>query len=206
MHHICGLPYVGIHKTVAVKQVINRHNPDCEVECCEATWDKIKLSAYIASCDLVLDATGNNNFSLYLNKVCFELDQPIVFAAAYRRARVGRVIMRFNGEDPCLECYLAYPGAWANDKYPIIPSDPDEGFIEDGCGSVTEEAVALDVEAVANFSARQVAGFLRNIHEGNNLGLIVNEPLADVDGQVLRSPGMHFWTNRPYMNCSICGR
>lgn len=206
MRHICGLPYVGIHKTAAVKRVINRHNPDCEVECCEATWDKIKLSAYIAGCDLVLDATGNNNFSLYLNKICFELDQPIVFAAAYRRARVGRVIMRFNSEDPCLECYLGYREAWTDDEYPIIPPAPDGSFIEDGCGSVTEEAVALDVEAVANFSARQAVRFLRGIREGNNLGLIVNEPLADVDGQVLRSPGMHFWTNRPYMNCSICGR
>ena len=205
MRHICGLNYVGRQKTTAIKFVIHRHNPDCYVELFRATWAKEELNKYIKGCDFVIDATGNTNFSLYLNKICVDLEQPVLFTTAYRRARVGRIIMRLDRKSPCLACYLKYRAKWANDEYPIIPANPEESFIEDGCGSVTEEAVALDVEAIANFSARQTIRFLQGSHDGSNLGILVNEPLPDDDSKVLSIPGQHFWTNKAYTNCLVCG-
>ncbi len=204
MRHVCGLNYVGFPKTSATEFVIHRHNPDCSVKCYEKTWDKHKLHDYMRGCDVVIDATGNTNFSFYLNKICVELNQPVMFAAAYRRARVGRVIIRLDNQDPCLACYQRYQAVWSDDEYPLIPANPDEGFLEDGCGAITEEAISLDVESVANFSARQVVKLLQGTHDGNNLRIIVNEPLSDADSPILHSPGIHLWTNKAYSNCSTC--
>ena len=205
MRHICGLNYVGFSKTNATKWVIRRHNPDCAIGCNEATWDKPTLHGYMQDYDIVIDATGNINFSLYLNKICVELNQPVMFAAAYRRARVGRIILRIDSKSPCLACYLDYREAWSLDEYPIIPANPDESFLEDGCGSVTEEAVALDVEAVANFATRHIVRYLQGNHDGSNLGIIVSEPLPEGDSSYFYSLGQHYWTNKAYANCAICG-
>lgn len=204
MRHVCGLKYVSFRKTIATKFMINQHNPDCHVECYEATWVNRTLHDYMKDCDLVIDVTGNTNFSLYLNQICIEGKQPITFAAAYRRARVGRIIMRLNNKAPCLACYLCSRGSWTENQYPTIPVNPDESFLEDGCGSVTEEAIALDVEAVANFVTRQAIKFLQGRHDGNNLGIIVNEPLPNTSHEILCSPGMYFWTNGAYSGCSVC--
>lgn len=205
MRHICGLNRIGLSKTTAVKLSIQGHNPDCHIQCYEATWVQEKLSFYIRDCDLVINATGNINFSLYLNKICVEFNQPILFVATYRRARVGRVISRLEKGAPCLSCYLDHQRDWPDNMYPTIPANSDESFIEDGCGSVTEEAVALDIEAVANFGTRQIVRFFQGTNDGSNLGLIVNEPLPDAENKYLCSPGMHFWTNKANTSCSICG-
>jgi molybdopterin/thiamine biosynthesis adenylyltransferase len=203
--HICGLDWVGLPKTAAVKSILRRHNPDINIECYEATWEVNKLRTYGQNCDLVVDATGNTNFSRHLNRVCVELNRPILFAAAYRRASIGRIISRIDKSDPCLECYLAYPNAWSSDEYPIIPTNPDESFIEDGCGSVTEEAIALDVEAVANFGTRSIIRLLREIHNRGNLGIVINEPLLDSDFDLFHFTGTHYRTNEPNPRCKVCG-
>lgn len=204
MRHICGLDYVGFQKRTAVKHVINRHNPDCYVECFTATWHEDELKKYIQNSDLVVDATGNTNFSLYLNKLCVELNQPISFVAAYRRAKVGRIVLRLSNEAPCFACYWEHPNDWPDNEYPIIPASPKESFIEDGCGLVTEEAVALDVEAVANFGTRQILRFLQGKEGEGNLGIIVNEPLPDTQSSFLGLTGMYFWANRVNKNCLVC--
>lgn len=207
MRHECGLQYVGFDKTYALQRTINRHNPDCDIECFEATWETDTLGSYIADSDIVVDATGHTNFSLHLNEICVRNNHPVVFSVAYRRAAVGRVIARTGENDPCLYCYLGDLSAWGDDEYLIIPQNPAEHFIEDGCGSVTEEAVALDVEAVANFTARRILKILHAEHDGYSLAMIVNEGLPDVEAHVLlQQPGSILRMNSPRPACPICRR
>mgnify|MGYP001495218958 CR=1 FL=1 len=204
MRHVCGLNHVGATKTKALKSVIRQHNPDCLTDFLPSAWDREQLRDYMSGYDLVIDATGNTNFSRYLNGICVELNQPVLFTATYRKARIGRIVMRLNSDAPCLECYLAHPEEWAETDYPTIPLNPNEGFIEDGCGSVTEEAVALDMEAVANFAARQAIKILNNQHNGANLAMLVNEPLLDADNEIFHTANARFWTNKPHSDCLVC--
>lgn len=204
MRHICGLSYVGIPKTSAVKTMINRHNPDCVVKCNRTSWNPQELEEYMQDYDLVIDATGNTNFSLFLSQICVERKQPIMFTAAYRRARIGRIVIRNKESDPCLACYLHNLDAWTDAEYTLIPVNTEEQFIEDGCGSVTEEAVAMDIEAIANFTTRQAVKLLQNNHDGSTLGILINEPLPEMSNDLLATPGMHFMYNQAYSKCSIC--
>ena len=202
--HICGLHYVGTQKTVAAKEIIRKHNPDCDVFVNKTTWIVQEIQQIIADSSVVVDATGNTNFSLFLNRITSSLNHPVMFIAAYRRAKVGRMISCVAEGAPCLACYLEQPRSWSDAAYPTIPARSDYSFIEDGCGAVTEEAVALDVDAVANFGARQVVRFLMDTMDETNLGIIVNEGLDDASNEKLRSPGIHFWNNRAREDCSIC--
>jgi molybdopterin/thiamine biosynthesis adenylyltransferase len=201
--HTCGLKWIGFDKTYAMKKVILEHNPDCEVSCFDSTWGLEELRGYFNGCDVVIDTTANRNFSLYLNQICVESDQPTILAAAYRRAAVGRILIHRGDQDPCLACYSDANKFWSEDQYPTIPLDPDEAFIEDGCGVVTEEAVALDVEAVANLTTRIAIRLMRGQLDGKNIAILVNEPLAGASG-ILGQEGIHWWTNNPLPACRIC--
>jgi molybdopterin/thiamine biosynthesis adenylyltransferase len=203
IRHVCGLKWVGFKKTIAVEKSIHAHNPDCHVLWDESTWEVDKLRSYIEGCDVAIDATANSNFSLYLNELCIDCNQPVIFAAAYRRAAVGRVVIRRSSNDPCLACYSDAPRFWSEDEFPIIPADSEETFIEDGCGVVTEEAAALDVEAVANLAARVAVKIAQKRLGDRNLAILVNEPLAGASG-VLEQPGLHWRANKPLGNCLIC--
>lgn len=204
MRHICGLNWTGCSKTTAAKLVIQNHNPDCVVKTHSSSWELERIVEIIGDTDLVIDATGNPNFSLYLNKLCIRQKQPVMIVAAYRQARVGRAIIWQNENDPCFGCYTLNRNFWTNDVYPLIPpADPGEGFIEDGCGSVTEEAVALDVEAVANFAARAVVKMLRNEFGKINIGIIVNESIPE-SSSLLQSVGTQWWKNEAHPDCPLC--
>lgn len=203
MRHVCGLQAVGLKKTKAVEQQIHQHNPDCDVHGYDSTWKVDELQKLIEGCDIVIDTTANYQFSLYLNEVCIALDQPVIFSAAYRRAAVGRIMVRGTSDDPCLACYVDMGQFWNEDQYPIIPPDPEAIFIEDGCGEVTEEAVALDVEAVANLTARIAIKTIQKQLPNQNLAILVNEPLAGTSG-ILAQPGTHWRSNKPLAECAIC--
>lgn len=206
MRHICGLRWVGFPKTMAVQSVIKSHNPDCKVERYESSWDPNKLIKYIMGANLVIDTTGNQNFSHHLNQFCIQQNQPMLIAAAYRRARVGRVLVWRNRDDPCIGCYTLNQHLWSEDTYPLIPaSQGDEEFIEDGCGAVTEEAVALDMEAIANFVTRSAIAIFRDALGEYNIGMVVNEPILEATLPILHSVGTHWWTNRPIADCPLCG-
>lgn len=203
MRHAANLRLVGFDKTVAARSEIMAHNPDCVVQCREETWDTINIEKYIEECDLVIDATANHLFSLLLNEICVRHSMPTVFVAAHRRAYVGRVIIRAQEADPCVACYVDAPTHWSADEYPIIPPSPDETFVEDGCGAVTEEAVALDVEAVANLTARIAVKLLQKSLETGNLAILVNEGLQNVSG-VLAEAGTYWRSNTALPECAIC--
>ncbi|MBN1875004.1 MAG: ThiF family adenylyltransferase [Anaerolineae bacterium] len=202
MRHICGLNMIGLKKTAAISCIINVHNPDCKVVEHSTTWDVKKLYDYLEDCSVVIDTTANYNFSLLLNTVSIGCQLPVIFATAYRRATIGKIIIRRNDADPCLACYMDTAN-WPDNKYPTIPADPNETFLEDGCGSVTEEAVALDVEAIANLTARIVVKQLQGQLGDENLAILVNQPLAGESG-ILAHEGLHWLKNIPLPNCSIC--
>ncbi|MBD3216410.1 MAG: hypothetical protein GF311_27605 [Candidatus Lokiarchaeota archaeon] len=202
MRHICGVNLTGFQKTLATSVLIKKHAPDCTTRNYTKTWDRSKLMGYLADFDLVIDATASHNFSLLLNEICIELSKPMIFVAAYRRAAVGRIIVHRHAADPCLACY-EIGDAWNEESYPLIPPDPDGTFIEDGCGSVTEEAVALDVEAIANLAARTAVKVCQAKLGKSNVAIFVNEPVESVS-KLLKSPGLHWFANEALPHCLVC--
>lgn len=203
IRHAAGLQWTGLPKTLVLERVIAQHNPGCKVSRFESTWNKEKLVSYIEDCDLVLDTTANRKFSLYLNEICVEQEKPTIFAATYRRATIGRILIYRGPQDTCLSCYVDASKNWSSNDYPIIPSLDSEQFIEDGCGVVIEEAVALDVEVIANLTSRIAIKLVRGQLDSSNLVIHVNEPVVGVTN-ALSQAGTHWLTNHPLEGCAIC--
>lgn len=203
VRHVCGLTGVGSKKTTAMKFAIQAHNPDCHTEIYESTWKAEDLQIRMKGCNVAVDATADHNFSLHLNEVCLACNQPIIFATTYRRASVGRIIVHRGSTDPCLACYEGAAQFWAEDAYPTIPVAPEGTFVEDGCAAPTEEAVALDVETVANLVARTAIKAMRAQLGDENLAILVNEPVSNSSG-ILTQTGTHWRANKPLTQCSIC--
>lgn len=205
--HAAGLNMIEMPKTFAVEKLIQYHNPDCLVQTYDQTWDTQQINTQIQDAGLVIDATANMSFSLFLNHACVAAGRPLLYAATYRRAGIGRLILmrqdRINN-DPCLACYFLAPELWDNEHYPIIPADPTTSFIEDGCSTPTEEADAIHVEMNANLAALTSARFLSGDLLDHNLIIQVTEPL-DGNLGILSREGVHKLQNQRNVSCPICG-
>ena len=205
--HAAGLNMIEMPKTFAVEKLIQYHNPDCIVQIYDQTWDTQQLNTQIQDVNLVIDATANTAFSLFLNHACVAAGRPLLFAATYRRAGIGRLILMRQdcmNNDPCLACYFLSPELWDNEHYPVIPPDPTSSFIEDGCTTPTEEADAIHVEINANLAALTSARFLSGELLDHNLLIQVTEPLDGNLGTLSRE-GVHKLQNQRNVNCPICG-
>ena len=206
IRHIAGIRSAGVSKTLIMYVEILNHNPDCVVNMYEETWKSEELQNLIQDTALVIDTTGNINFSQYLNHICLQNEVAFLHGAAYRRAQIGRFMIHRSLNDPCLSCYVQHLKEWDEDQYPLIRHNSTESFMEDGCGSVTEEAVAIDVEAVANTIARTAVQIVRSEFGTDNIGILVNSRLADLSNPLLTNIGVHWWRNEPRIadciNCS----
>lgn len=208
VRHVAGLSSIARLKTTGVLIEILDHVPDCDVHSHLETWNRTELHAIISQADVIVDATAVPAFGLLLNEPCLEARRPLVAAATFRRARLGRVRVT----RPFLDaCGLCYEGGYvpSDATYPTIPAGDEGEFVESGCGVSTVEATALDVDAPANVAARAVLHLLRELHDGRllrdapNHALIVNEPVDAVDG-VLAIPGIH-WSRWPRLpGCEAC--
>jgi hypothetical protein len=178
------------------------------VRCHLETWNRAELLAIISRADVIVDATAVPSFGLLVSELCLQARRPLVAAAAFRRARLGRVRVT----RPFLDaCGLCYEGGYVplDATYPIIPVGPEGEFVESGCGVSTVEATAMDVDASANVAARAVLHLLRELHEGHvpadapNHALVVNERVEGVEG-LLATPGIH-WSRWPRRGaCEAC--
>jgi molybdopterin/thiamine biosynthesis adenylyltransferase len=202
--HVCGLADVGLPKVWAVYLQILQHQPYCKVYQFIGAFSKDKIREAIVGCDLVIDTTANPGFGVLLSLVCSELQIPCMTAAMYRRGRVARLTLAVTKGDPCQGCYEHSGMERSPEDYPEIPVAADsEYFVENGCGQVTQEAVALDVEASVNMIARAGIKFLRGEQLSGNVCHLVNDPFMEENG-LLAIPGEH-WTRRgPVPGCPIC--
>lgn len=208
IRHVSGLDNVGFKKTFSVSRKILRHNPDCQVATFEETWQVQDLEKIINDVDLVIDTTANATFSLWLNQLIVSRNGAVIYAAAYRRAAVGRLIMNrgdYQPSDPCLACYQLNAERWDERNYPIIPPDPTTTFEEEGCAAVTEEADAIHLELIASQCALLAVKFLTGQTLLGNLHILVNEPVLEAKNTLLES-GIHVLNNSALPDCPICHR
>ena len=214
IRHVGGLSLVGRLKAWAVAAEIFDRAPDCDVQTHPETWDESELRVLVERSNVVVDATAVPAFGLLLNEVCLSLGRPLVSAATFRRACVGRVRVTRPRRDACTLCYEG--GYVPNDPaYPVIPPGDEGEFVESGCGVPTIEATALDVDATGNVAARAVLHLLREQHAGAtspgapNHAIIVNEVVDSLatapHGGLLTTPGIHWskWAARSA--CDACG-
>lgn len=202
IRHAAGLRYAGLLKTLAIEQEILNHAPYCTVEQHLETWKPDELAKLVGAADLVIDATARPTFSALLNEIALAAETPVLYVAAHRRASIGRVRQVRPHRDACLTCYEA---GYMNDAtYPTIPPMDEGSFIEEGCGTPTITAGAIDLQITANAAARIAVDHLSGSDAPENHTLVV---LQRVPGAVypFDNSGIHTATYAPKLDCESCG-
>jgi hypothetical protein len=81
----------------------------------------------------------------------------------------------------------------------------DEGaFIEEGCGTPTVTAGALDLQTTANTAARLAVNLLSGSDAPENHTLVVVQPIPAARAP-LEACGVHAATYAPLSECESCG-
>jgi len=202
IRHAAGLRYAGLLKTFAVEQEILGHAPYCAVEQHLETWKPDELAPLVGAADLVIDATARSQFSALLNEIALAAGTPVLYVAAHRRASIGRIRLVRPHRDACLTCYEA--GYVNNATYPLIPPMDEGAFIEEGCGTPTVTAGALDLQTTANTAARLAVNLLSGSEAPENHTLVVVQPIPGATAP-LEACGVHAATYSPLSECESCG-
>ncbi len=107
--HVCGLHDLGRYKTRAVADLLRDTHPTIQVKTFEfdILEDRDLLANVIAGSDLVIGATDSEASKRLINQICWSLEVPAVYGAAYDRAFGGDVVRIIPPETPCYECFYA---------------------------------------------------------------------------------------------------
>lgn len=105
--HVCGLRDIGRFKTYAMRDHLLNISPVIEVTTLEI--DVLErgdlLAEAITDADLVVAATDNEQSKIAINRVCWPLGIPAVYAAAYNRAFGGDIFLALPPDGPCYDCF-----------------------------------------------------------------------------------------------------
>ncbi|RDV28948.1 molybdopterin-synthase adenylyltransferase MoeB [Alteromonas aestuariivivens] len=94
---------VGELKVVAARQVLNRLNPDCQIDCLNHAFTEASITTLPDNLDIIIDCTDNLNSRQLLNRLSLERAIPLVSAAAIRME--GQLSSYIPGDsNPCYEC------------------------------------------------------------------------------------------------------
>jgi molybdopterin/thiamine biosynthesis adenylyltransferase len=204
VRHAADIRAAGLPKTLAVRDAIEAHAPDCAVQVHDATWDPDALVKLVNDADVVIDATARTTFSLLLNHVSVQEGIPVFYVTAHRRAGIGRLRVVRSPADACLNCYEAEDGYRGDPAYPLIPYSEEGAFIEEGCGTPTVEAAAINLAHTAATAARLVIDHLRGTAPEENHHLIVVEPIPE-GIEPFPVAGVHSTCWHPLVGCEECG-
>jgi molybdopterin/thiamine biosynthesis adenylyltransferase len=151
VRHAANQVWVGSSKVDAV-QLVNQTTAPWTITTPfdRSIWEPSLLGKAATIADLVVDATGQANFTAQLSDVCQRRRRPLLSVALYRRGFVGRV--RYQAAEPRVSI-LDRPGLT---RFPLIPAGPHEegASWEAGCMASVAEAPPTAVVSIAATAAK----------------------------------------------------
>lgn len=104
IRHTCGLEDVGLKKTQALKNKLQRISPFIKVDCIDTKIITIPshVSEKIKSADIIVNATAE--IEEVINEFCWLYKIPSLHSKVYPLGYGGEIIRIIPGVTPCFEC------------------------------------------------------------------------------------------------------
>ena len=168
VRHEAGVPFFGVPKVEALRQRLLSLNPnsmsDGLIEAAIADpagfgdfSDIDRIHNSLASCDLVINATGHQGMSRYLNEICYHLGIPNLHASVTNGAWSGEIVRVIPEKTPCWLCWNARFG----DHPPVGEPAPEIGVYGPGCDQPTFTGTTHELGIVANLATSSAIDTLR---------------------------------------------
>lgn len=113
---------IGRDKVISAKEKLNKLNPNVKVIPIKQELTSDNAEILLRDSDLCIDALDNWASKLLLNKVCVELNKPLIHAGV--RGFYGQMLIILPGKTPCLRCILPEGIERRRDKIPVIGVTP----------------------------------------------------------------------------------
>lgn len=170
VRHQAGPFSFGLPKVIALRKEIHRKNPEAHAISLPVRFGDIhphsieeKLLEAIQSCDLIVNATGNDHTSRYINEVCCDLDMPGVHVSVTNGAWSGEAVRFIPGVTPCWMCW-DYQN---QDRSPAGEPVTSEGIYARGCDQPTFTGTIYDIGGFSSAATSFSVDALR-IADGKN--------------------------------------
>lgn len=105
IRHVCGLRYLGQHKTDALADVLADRNPNisvCKIKEDILTWED--LEAAVQRADVVVLATDNEPTRYRINELCVRNQTPFIVGRVFTRGIGGEAFAYRPAMGGCLAC------------------------------------------------------------------------------------------------------
>lgn len=178
IRHAVGVDQFGIPKVSALGNRLAQINPELVVEDRLIAFpirfgftklphkDREKLIQEVSKCDLIIQATGLDSTSRYLNEIGFELGIPVVHVSVTNGAWSGEIVRSIPGKTPCWLCWDSEYGDQASSP-PGEPA-PEEAIFGVGCDQPTFTGTVYDVGMTANLACQFAVDTLNLVKSGSS--------------------------------------
>ena len=104
---------LGSSKALLLAERLQRFNPEIEVRGLVLRLTAENAGQYLSrdECDVVIDATDNNQTRLLINSAAVQAGVPLIYGAVH--SFYGQIMTILPGKGPCLRCLLPNPDAEA---------------------------------------------------------------------------------------------
>lgn len=125
---------LGASKALLLADRLKHFNPEIEVHGLPLRLTAENVAQYLnrEGCDVVVDATDNNQTRLLINKMAVQAELPLIYGAVH--FFYGQIMTIVPGRGPCLGCLLPNPE--------VAPDDEPHGAVcqpDDSPASLKEE-------------------------------------------------------------------
>lgn len=208
IRHICGIRDIGRLKTEAVKNYLININPTANITChnLDIMQDEDVLKSIIAQASLVIAGTDNEPSRFRINRLCWSLDIPVLYAYAFHRAFYGEAFLVIPHKTPCYSCFSSRLGH-------IEPEEEQKSINYDDPDLTNQErsmpGLGMDVAMIALLAAK--LGLIYLLKDSpcqmpfppGNCVRWKNRPL---DGEACNEYfDRQFWQVQGYPECLVCG-
>lgn len=178
IRHAAGVDQFGVPKVNALLNRVAQINPELAVGNrliafhCRFGLTKLKLEEReklileVSKCDLIIQTTGLDGISRYLNELCLELGIPTIHVSVTNGAWSGEIVRSIPRKTPCWLCWNSEYGDTTSSP-PGEPA-PEEGVFGVGCDQPTFTGAVYDVGMTANLASQLAVETLNFVKNGSS--------------------------------------
>lgn len=179
---------IGKSKASALSMHLLNINPSVKITAFDKDLAGVgtqKLAELILETDLIIALTDDPYAQSRLNHFSYYHNTPALFAALYRGARGGEVIVCIPGATPCLECSTG--GVRESITRPISDVDYGTGRLPG------EQAIAADIQHLDSATVKLSLGVLLREHEDLAIAQFLKRALENRFSYLCMSMSPDFW-------------
>jgi integrative and conjugative element protein (TIGR02256 family) len=196
VRHLAGVEWVGVPKIIAVKRLIELHNPFINVFAFPRDINSLELTDLLEN-SILVSTIADDNTEAFLNERALSLNKTTYYIRALRGGKVARIFRVIPGKDACFHCLQLYRNG--DSELISIPPDPDLPTLRSECNNPIRPASAADLKLISSLAARIILDEFQKGPQIDNHWLWSTEEIS-----MLQPYQLHRQSIVPHPNCHYC--